>query len=100
MKTFEINETLKAQMDKDISFLEIDDITRDKVDEETLLKHAFINYSMLTEIYTFLQSKSQQYPWIDNYTFREFFIKELGVIGAEDFNMRKFDVLMAAAQFN
>ena len=55
---------------------------------------------MLTEIYHWLQSKSKVYPWIDNYTFREFFIKKLNILDAHTFNMQKFEVLMAHAKFN
>ena len=40
------------------------------------------------------------YPWIDDYTFRETFIKQLNVLDAKAFNMSKFEVLMAQAKFS
>lgn len=59
-----------------------------------------INYQMLTETYHFLQSLSKAYPWIDNLTFREKFVKQMDILGEKDFNMRQFDVLLAQARFN
>lgn len=55
---------------------------------------------MISEIYHWLQSRSKIYPWIDNYTFREAFIKQLNILDAATFNMAKFEVLMAQAKFS
>ena len=71
----------------------------DKNEEKLLLKHTQIKYEMLTEVYHWLQSRSRHYPWIDNYTFREQFIKKLDILDARFFNMSKFEVLMAHAGF-
>ena len=65
-----------------------------------LLKHAQINYEMISETYHWLQSRSKLYPWIDDYTFRETFIKQLNVLDARVFNMSKFEVLMAQCKFS
>ena len=71
----------------------------DRNEEKLILKHALIRYEMLTEIYHWLQSKSKAYPWIDNHTFREKFIKKLDVLDVKFFNMQKFEVLMSYAKF-
>ena len=77
------------------------DITNeDKHEERLILKHALIKYEMLTEIYHWLQSKSKLYPWIDNYTFREKFIKELNILDSKFFNLSKFEILMSYAKFS
>ena len=44
------------------------------------MKHAMINYSMLVEIYHYLQCRSSVYPWVDADTFRTYFVKELDLI--------------------
>ena len=66
----------------------MDEVTHsDKQEEKVLLKHCNINYSMITEIYHWLQSKSKAFPWIDTYTFREYFIKDTNILGVKGFNM-------------
>ena len=65
------------------------------------MKHTMINYSMLTEIYHYLQARSKCYPWIDNYTFRTHFIEKCDILGeGSNFNMNKFNVLMTKATYN
>ena len=83
-------------MDRDIGWIEMKELTNDdEAEQKLILKHTMINYSMLSEIYHWLQSRSKMYPWIDNYTFRESFIKKLDMLDSATFNMAKFEVLMA-----
>lgn len=101
--SMDVVNSLKASYERDTKILDLKDLTNnDSGVEENLVKHMVVNYQMLTETYHFLQSLSKAYPWIDNLTFREKFVKQMDILGdgANDFNMRQFEVLLAQARFN
>lgn len=77
-------QSIRASLEYDTSFLELRNITNDTNEGRELMKHAGMNYSMLTEIYHYLQCRSKAYPWIDDDTFREHFINKMDIISAEN----------------
>ena len=98
--TQEVLDNMRSSLEKDFSWCEIKEITNEDLHEEKILmKHTQINYEMISETYHWLQSRSKLYPWIDDFTFRETFIKHLDILDAKTFNMSKFEVLMAQAKF-
>ena len=91
--------SIRQALEYDTGFLELREITNDANEDRLILKHATINYSMLTEIYHYLQCRSKAYPWIDTLTLHEQFIKEMDIISTDNsptpLNLHKFEVLMA-----
>lgn len=94
------NDTLISSYHKDLNFMDLKDITDLNGDEEEiLLRHCVNNYEMIKDIYHWLQARSKIYPWVDNYTFREQFIKRLGFEDQGASSMSKVDVILSQVNF-
>lgn len=95
-----MQDTVTSSYHKDLNFMDLKDITdRDEEEEEILLKHCFNNYETIKDIYHWLQGRSRIYPWVDNYTFREQFIKRLGLDDKGSASMNKVDVILTQVNF-
>ena len=98
----EMDTNVRAAVEYDSGFLELGFLTdNDPSEERQLMKHVAMNYTMLTQIYHYMQCRSRAYPWIDNYTFREYFIDSMDILGTGgNFNLAKCDILMASLRYS
>ena len=81
-------------MNYDLKYIDIEGIiNKDPNDKSELLKLFSQKYSVLKDIYNYLQGKSGQYPNIDMSTMRNHFIKCLD-IDLSHIHMSAYDVAL------
>ena len=56
-----------------------------------------MNYSLLTDIYHYLQSKSARYPWVDYYSCRKYFFRKAVLEQGYGISISVFDQCVKAA---
>ena len=64
-------EIMAACISHDARLMRIDKICEGRVDEEKVIdKQVRINYQVIKDIFTILQSRSRTYPFVDTFSFR------------------------------
>lgn len=89
-------EILAQCMNADKKQLKLDRILEDQHDEVAVVdKHIGINYQVMKDIYTILQGSSRTYPFIDTFTFRHYFVEELGLLSDGFYVQANFDAILS-----
>ena len=88
-------EILASCMNNDARLLRIDKICEGRADEEKIIdKQVRINYQVIKDIFTLLQSRSKTYPYVDTFAFRHYFIRDLGLLEDGHYKIANFDLLL------
>ena len=75
--------------------MRIDKITEGRQDEEKVIqKQMIINYQLIKDVFTMLQSRSKSYPFVDTFAFRHYFVRDLGLLDDEYYKISNFDILL------
>ena len=94
-------EIMAACMSNDSKCLNIQKICEYREEEErVIVKQIAINYQLIKDIYTLLQSRSRAYPFVDTFTFRQYFVRKLGLLDEDFYKVSNFDVLLNQVMSN
>jgi len=86
---------MAACMNHDTRFINIGKIVDGMQDEEkVIMKQLAINYQLIKDIFTLLQSRSRTYPFVDTFAYRQYFIRDLGVLDDTFYKIANFDLIL------
>ena len=82
-------------MNHDARLLNLARICEGRADEEKVVdKQVRINYQVMKDVFTLLQSRSKAYPFVDTFAFRHYFVREIGLLDDSHYKLSNFDVLL------